>query len=63
MSAIELQLYQLAAIVAGAVVLAATDAAALSRLGLAWLSKKMGVKPDDIRKTDAAVDGDGGQND
>jgi len=54
----ELNLAQLITIVLGAVVLASTDPAALSRLGMAWLSKKLGVKPSDITKVDNATDGD-----
>ena len=54
----ELTLAQLTAVVLGAVVLASTDPAALSRLGMAWLSKKLGVKPGEISKYDAATDGD-----
>jgi hypothetical protein len=54
----ELSLAQLAAIVFGAVVLASTNAAALSRLGMAWLSKKLGVKPREISQYDNATDGD-----
>ncbi|WP_154018396.1 hypothetical protein [Halolamina rubra] len=54
----ELTLAQLITIVLGAVVLASTDPAALSRLGMAWLSKKLGVKPRDITKVDNATDGD-----
>ncbi len=53
----ELTLAQLAAIVFGAAVLASTNAAALSRLGIAWLSKKLGVKPGEISKYDSATDG------
>jgi len=55
----ELTLAQLAAIVLVAVVLAATDASALSRLGIAWLSKKLGVKPGEISQYDSATDGGG----
>jgi len=51
--------YVEAAGVAGAaVLLAATDASALSRLGMAWLAKKLGVSPAAIRATDAATDGE-----
>lgn len=56
----DLTLAQLAAIVFGAVALASTDAAALSRLAIAWLSKKLGVKPGEISKYDSATDGDDG---
>lgn len=54
----DLTLAQLAAIVLVAVALASTDAAALSRLAVAWLSKKLGVKPGEISKYDSATDGD-----
>ncbi|MDR9381818.1 MAG: hypothetical protein RI560_09145 [Natronomonas sp.] len=53
----EVTLAQLATIVLVAVALASTDAAALSRLAIAWLSKKLGVKPGEITKYDSATDG------
>ncbi len=56
----EVTFAQLSAIVLVAVVLASTDPAALSRLGMAWLSKKLGVKPSEISKYDSATDGGGG---
>jgi len=39
---------ELGAVVMTAVALAATDAAALSRLLLAWLAQRLGVKPSEI---------------
>jgi hypothetical protein len=58
---------ELAATVAAAVALAATDAAALSRLAVTVVAKRLGVKPRDIYRFDAATSGDaepeGGRND
>jgi hypothetical protein len=48
---------ELAAVVFVAVALAATDAAALSRLFVAVLAKKLGVKPSEIMRYDNATDG------
>ncbi len=45
--------------VVAAVGLAATDAVAVSRVFVAWLAKRLGVAPAEIRATDAATDGDG----
>lgn len=56
--AIELTLGELVTLVGLAVVLAVTDGAALSRLGMAWLSKKMGMKPREISRYETATDGD-----
>lgn len=53
-----LALHELLTLIFVAVVLATTDAAALSDMGVAWLSKKLGVKPGDIRAYDAATSGD-----
>ena len=60
MSTVTLSLLELAGVVGAAVGLAATDAAALSDLFVAYASKKLGVSPGDIRAYDAATDGDGG---
>ncbi|WP_436924779.1 hypothetical protein [Halosimplex amylolyticum] len=46
-------------VVVAAVGLAATDAVAVSRVFVAWLAKRLGVAPAEIRATDAATDGDG----
>lgn len=56
---IELTTSELATIVFVAVALAATDAAALSRLFVAVLAKKLGIKPSEIMRYDSATDGDG----
>lgn len=55
---VELALAELLAVVLGAVALATTDAAALSKMLLAWISKKLGVKPADIESYQQATDGD-----
>lgn len=55
---VTLTLYQLGAVVFVAVVLAATDAAAISRLGIAFAAKKMGVEPGEVTKYDQATDGE-----
>jgi hypothetical protein len=55
---IEITLGELLGVVFVAVALAATDAAALSRLAVAFLAKKLGVEPDEIRATDRATDGE-----
>jgi len=55
---VALSLAELGGVVAVAVALAATDAAAISRLGMAWVAKKAGLKPREIRATDAATDGE-----
>lgn len=55
---VTLTVWEFAAIVLGAVALAATDAAAISRLAVAWLAKKAGVKPGEIMQYDNATDGD-----
>jgi uncharacterized protein (UPF0210 family) len=53
---VELTLTELAAVVGVAVGLAATDAAALSRLGLTVVSKRVGVEPSEIYAFSAAAD-------
>lgn len=54
---VTLTLLELAAIVGGAVVLAVTDGAAISRLGIAWTAKRLGIKPRDVVRYDRATDG------
>lgn len=49
---------ELAAVVFAAVALAATDAAAISRLAVAFAAKKLGVKPGEVVRYDQATDGD-----
>lgn len=49
---------ELAATIAAAVALAATDAAALSRLAITVVAKRLGVKPRDIYRFDAATSGE-----
>jgi len=48
---------ELAAVVAGSAALASLDAAALSRLAVTAIGKKLGVKPSEIRGFSAAADG------
>lgn len=55
---VTLTLLELAGIVAGAVGLAATDAAALSRLAIAYTAKKLGVEPQEVTSYDRATDGE-----
>lgn len=57
---VQLTLTELAGVVFVAVMLATTDAAAVSRLALAFASKKLGVKPADIQRYDDATDGESG---
>lgn len=52
---LELSLTELAVIVGTAVALAATDAAALSRLAVTVVSKKLGVEPNEIYAFSAAT--------
>lgn len=52
---ITLTFAELAALIAIAVGLAATDAAALSRLAVAWVSKKAGVEPGEIMRYNDAT--------
>lgn len=54
---VTLTLLELAAIVGAAVALATTDAAAVSRLGVAFVAKKLGIKPQEVMKYDRATDG------
>jgi hypothetical protein len=53
-----LSLVELAAVIVAAVALATTDAAAISRLGIAWIAKKLGVEPGEVTRYDRATDGD-----
>ena len=56
---VSLTLPQLAGLVALAVLLAVSDGAAISRLGVAWVAKRLGVEPGEVTKYDRATDGDG----
>lgn len=53
---ITLALWQLAAVVAVAVGLASTDAAAISRLAVASTAKKAGIEPGEIMRYNNATD-------
>jgi hypothetical protein len=53
---VTLTFVELAALIAIAVGLAATDAAALSRLGIAFAAKKLGIKPGEIMQYNSATD-------
>jgi len=53
---ITLAFVELAALIAIAVGLAATDAAAISRLGIAFAAKKLGIKPNEIMQYNSATD-------
>jgi len=53
---ITLTFVELAALIAIAVGLAATDAAAISRLGIAFAAKKLGIKPAEIMQYNSATD-------
>ncbi|AHG00907.1 hypothetical protein HALLA_12035 [Halostagnicola larsenii XH-48] len=55
MTDIALSFVELAGIIGAAVALAATDAAALSRLAITVLAKKLGVKPMEIYQFSAAT--------
>jgi len=57
--AVTMTLWELAAVVGAAVGLATTDAAAVSRLGVAFVAKKLGIKPAEVMKYDRATDGSG----
>ncbi len=52
---VTLTMAELGAVVGLAVVLAVTDGAALSRIGIAFLAKKMGVSPSEVIATNAAT--------
>lgn len=51
---------ELSGVVFVAVVLAVTDGSALSRLLTAWLAKRLGIRPEEIRATTAATDDEDG---
>lgn len=55
---VTLTLPELAGVVAAACALAVTDGAAISRLGVAFVARKLGVKPADVTKYDRATDGE-----
>jgi len=59
MTEITLSLMELGAVVAMAVGLAATDAAAVSRLAVSFAAKKLGVSPGEIYAYDQATGGEG----
>jgi DNA-binding Xre family transcriptional regulator len=52
---------ELLGVITFAVALAATDAAAISRLFVAALAKKLSVKPGEILRYDDATDGGGSE--
>ena len=53
-----LTLGELAGVVAAAVLLAASDPATVSRIGVAWLAKWLGVEPGEVVRMERATDGD-----
>jgi hypothetical protein len=55
---VTLSYVELAATVGAAVALAATDASALSRLGITYVAKRLGVEPGEIYRYDSATSGD-----
>lgn len=57
MSTVTLTLAELVAIALGAAFLAVTDGARFSRVGIAYLAKKLGVRPGEIEATNDAADG------
>lgn len=54
---VTLTLLELGAVVGAAVALAVTDAAAISRLGVAFIAKKLGIEPQEVTRYDQATDG------
>jgi len=58
---VTLTAYELLAVMFAAALLAATDAARLSRLAMAYLSKKLDVRPARIEATDEATDPNSGE--
>lgn len=62
MSSVTLTVGELASVVIFAVALASTDPAAISRLAVAALAKRAGLKPREIEQFEAATDGDSGGN-
>jgi hypothetical protein len=63
MSQVALSLAELLAVVLVAVTLAVTDGAALSRLGIAWLAKRLGVEPGEVVAYRNATDEEAGSPD
>jgi len=53
---ITLTFVELAALIAIAVGLAATDAAAISRLGIAFAAQRLGIKPGEVMRYNEATD-------
>jgi len=58
MTELSLTLTELGAVIFGSVVLAVTDGAALSRMAISALGKRLGVSPREIRAYDKASDGE-----
>lgn len=58
MSSITLSVAELAAVVLAAVALATTDASAVSRLAVAFIAKKLGIKPAEITRYQSATEDD-----
>lgn len=58
MSQVMLSLTELLAVALVASTLAVTDGAALSRLGIAWLAKRLGIEPGEVVAYRNATDGD-----
>jgi len=58
MTNLTLTLVEMAGVVFAAVALAATDAAALSRLAVAWVAKRAGLEPREVLAFDRATDGE-----
>jgi hypothetical protein len=63
MSQVTLSLAELLAVVLVASTLAVTDGAALSRLGIAWLAKRLGIKPSEVVAYRNATDEDASAQD
>lgn len=55
---IELGYEGIALLIASHSLLAATNPSAVSDIGVAWLSKKVGLKPSEIAKYEDATDGE-----
>lgn len=53
---LSLSIAELAGIVGAAVALAVTDGAALSRLAVAWIAKRLGVEPGEVTKYQRATE-------
>lgn len=58
MTTLTLTLIEVGIIVFVAVTLAVTDGAAISRLGVTYAAKYLGIKPNEINQYSAAADGD-----